>query len=480
MYDLTNVSWYTITADTMPVSFLTDNERKQLQNFPTDISADDVNTFFTLSATDMTLVQKQRGPHNRLGFSLQLCTLRYLGFPLQKIMALPERVVSYVANQLNVTAADLPKYGNRGPTRTVDAQAIQEYLGFRKATADDLHKVSDWLLERALEHDKPSLLLRLLSEKLYQEKIVRPGISLLERMVATARAKVQAETYKRLSPLITPESRRWLDSLLVSNETTHHTLISWIGKGITSNSAAAVVFCLEKLAFLREQHVDEWDMSPLTPNRLKFLATIAKRSTNQAMQRMPEERRYPIILAYLNQSLIDITDETIEIFDHCLWDCYNGAKNDLEAFKKEVYKSSNEKVRVLGEVGKLVLDPDIKDQELRESIFTYLPQGKLQSVIEECAKIVRPSNDKYYDFLSTRYSYLRQFVPKFLSGFEFHSNIADDPLSKAVTVLRTLNNSKQRKLPDSAPLEFITDDWLRYVVGSDGKLNRRFYELCVL
>ena len=61
-----------------------------------------------------------------------------------------------------------------------------------------------------------------------------------------------------------------------------------------------------------------------------------------------------------------------------LWDCYNGAKNDLEAFKKEVYKSSNEKVMLLQEMGKLVLDPDITDQKLRESIFAYLPPEELK------------------------------------------------------------------------------------------------------
>lgn len=35
-----------------------------------------------------------------------------------------------------------------------------------------------------------------------------------------------------------------------------------------------------------------------------------------------------------------------------------------------------------------VLDPEIKNQELRETIFAYLPPEKLQAMIEECAKII--------------------------------------------------------------------------------------------
>ena len=134
----------------------------------------------------------------------------------------------------------------------------------------------------------------------------------------TARSQAQKETFKRLSPLLTPERKKFLDNLLLRDEKTHHTHHSQLSKGAVSNSASSMLTCLEKLKFLREHNVDQWDLTLLAPNRLKFLAQIAKRSTNQAIQRMSEQRRYPIMLTLLNQSLIEITDETIEIFDRCL------------------------------------------------------------------------------------------------------------------------------------------------------------------
>ena len=123
--------------------------------------------------------------------------------------------------------------------------------------------LSYWLLERALEHDKPSLLLQQLCEKLYQEKIVRPGITRLEKMVATARSQAQTETYKRVSPLLTPEHKKFLDDLLVIDETTNRTRHAWLIKGATSNTASAMLFCLDKLAFLRKQKIDQWNLSLL-------------------------------------------------------------------------------------------------------------------------------------------------------------------------------------------------------------------------
>jgi TnpA family transposase len=186
----------------MPVSFLTDNERERLQRFPSEISPSDITAFFTLSATDLAPVRKQRGAHNRLGYALQLCALRYLGFSPHDITAFSDEVVSYVSKQLRVVSSCLKLYGERMQTQSDHLQEIQGYLGFHIASQLELNTLSSWLLERALEHDKPSLLLQLLCEKLYQEKIVRPGITRLEKMIATARSQAQEETFKRLAPLL--------------------------------------------------------------------------------------------------------------------------------------------------------------------------------------------------------------------------------------------------------------------------------------
>ena len=74
---------------------------------------------------------------------------------------------------------------------------------------------------------------------------------------------------------------------------------------------------MERRATLIGWGVDRWDLRALHPNRLKFLARLGKRSTNQALQRAPAERRYPILVAFLRQSLEETTDEVIDLFDHC-------------------------------------------------------------------------------------------------------------------------------------------------------------------
>ena len=88
---------------------------------------------------------------------------------------------------------------------------IQRYLGFRLATPLDLYALQTWLEERALEHDKPMLLLQLACDQLHHDRIVRPGLTRLERLIATARQQAHLETFRRLTPLLTEAQRAMLD-----------------------------------------------------------------------------------------------------------------------------------------------------------------------------------------------------------------------------------------------------------------------------
>lgn len=64
----------------MPGRFLTDAERERLTRFPAETPPEDLVSAFTLSPKDITKVLLHRGQHNYLGFALQICALRYLGF----------------------------------------------------------------------------------------------------------------------------------------------------------------------------------------------------------------------------------------------------------------------------------------------------------------------------------------------------------------------------------------------------------------
>src|SRR5262245_38688292 len=150
----------------MPGSFLTDTERDRLRRSPSDVPPEDLAAYFTLSDRDLVQVRRQRGGPNRLGFALQLCTLRYLGFMPDALHSVPPAVLAHLAQQVGTRPEAFTTYGDRPHTRTDHLQDVTVYLGFRKARPADLKALKAWLVERALEHDWPTLLLQLACEKL--------------------------------------------------------------------------------------------------------------------------------------------------------------------------------------------------------------------------------------------------------------------------------------------------------------------------
>lgn len=464
----------------MPVNFLSEAERSRLSQFPDAVSESDLIQYFTLTPDDQVQIKRQRRSENRLGFALQLCTLRYLGFCPDDLQSVLTEVVESLAQQLQTPVASLTRYAQRTQTRTEHLQQIQFYLGFRDPTVQDFKQLARWLLERAMEHDNMTSLFQLAAEKLYSEKIVRPGVTTLERMVSTARRQATVKTYRLLKPLLTRQRRSFLDQLLEPDATLRNTRLNWLRRPATTNSPTAILTAVEKIRYLRQHQVHQWDVSCLNPNRLKFLARLAKKVTNQSLQRAPVERRYPILVAFAQQMLIEVTDEAVDLFIRCLAETHGRARRDLQTFRQQEAVTINEKVILLRQLGQVVLDPAVTDPQVRSDIFTRIPRERLQQAIEECDRLIRPHPDESYDFFAGRYSYIRQFAPAFLDTFTFDTNRDNDPLLKAVANIRQLNEQGKRTVPQDAPMAFVSAPWQPFIHDAAGQIQRRYYELCVL
>jgi TnpA family transposase len=161
----------------MPGRFLTDADRDRLGGFPAEVDHDDLIRFFTLSGDDRRLVDAHHGAANRLGVALQLCTLRALGFVPDDLTAAPAPTVAYLAAQLDVAPAVLAGYAARAQTRTDHLAKVQQALGFRDAGPAERRRLAAWLLERAMEHERPALLFQLACERLLADRVVRPGVT---------------------------------------------------------------------------------------------------------------------------------------------------------------------------------------------------------------------------------------------------------------------------------------------------------------
>jgi len=93
----------------------------------------------------------------------------------------------------------LEKYGSRQPTRSFHHGQILKFLNFKKWQPLDEPFLEQWLVGQGMEHDNERWLLERFFWKLHEEKILRPAIGTLERIIGSIGERLHEETYERLS-----------------------------------------------------------------------------------------------------------------------------------------------------------------------------------------------------------------------------------------------------------------------------------------
>jgi hypothetical protein len=116
----------------MPVEFLSNDQVATYGRFVGEPGRAELERFFFLDDVDRDLVTKHRGEHTRLGFALQLGTVRYLGTFLSDPIDVPWCVVDYLAVQLDVRDPSVIKrYAERQMTPYEHTWQIRKVFGYR-------------------------------------------------------------------------------------------------------------------------------------------------------------------------------------------------------------------------------------------------------------------------------------------------------------------------------------------------------------
>lgn len=121
-----------------------------------------------------------------------------------------------LADTLDLPPRAIFDYVVRAQTRGEHRLLVRAYAGFRPFIEREVELLGDRLVDGALEHERPSLLLGRLWEILRSERVERPSVDRMFRLVAWARERAHERTFERRSEQLTDQVRGKLDGLLTT------------------------------------------------------------------------------------------------------------------------------------------------------------------------------------------------------------------------------------------------------------------------
>jgi hypothetical protein len=423
---------------------------------------------YSLIPDDLALINRRRGDANRLGFALQLCYLRFPGRILQQGEQPPAALCAFVAEQLGLDPLQFGDYGEREQTRREHVLEIQTALGLRPLSHSMYREIAAWLLPTALATDDGSTLVATVLEELRTRRIVCPPLPTIERLGGTVRARARRQLWGRLADGLTDLQRRGLDQLLEVRSGGGQSTLAWLRQTAYAATTGNFPKLIDRLNQVRALGIESERATRVHQNYWLKLAREGGQSTVQHLAELEPLRRYATLTALALDLSATLTDEALNMFEHLVGKLFKKSERvHAEKFHANG-KSINEKVRLYVQVGQALIEARSKGGDAFAAIETVLPWTKFESTVAEAQTLAQPEEFDYLTLLDDRYSSMRRFAPLLLEHFEFHAAPAATELLLALKLLRDLNASGKRSLPEQVPIGFVKPRWRPHVFKAAG------------
>jgi TnpA family transposase len=315
---------------------------------------------------------------------------------------------------------------------------------------------------------------------LVERKILLPGVTVLERLVARVRDRAAARLWHVLAQLPNADQQAQLEALLEVPDGARSSPLDRLRRAPTRVSGPALVAALQRLEAIRATGVSGLSFGHLPPNRLRDLARYGAAARAQAIVRMTPERRLATLLAFAHAFEVIAIDDALDLLDLLLTDMLRDAQQEGQKERIRTLRDLDTAALYLWEAMQVLLDGQVDDAAVRRQAFTQIPRQQLVEAGAQVETLARPPDDRYYPELVERYRRVRLFLPTLLRTVTFDSTQAGQPVLTALDFLAQLEHHRRPDMHHT-PLDVVPSAWRRLVLPRHHPVaDRCAYTLCTM
>jgi len=452
--------------------------------FQPSYSHDELVEHFLLTPAEVEFVLSCRGEANRCGMALLLKALPHIGCFPDGFDQIPGEVRDFVARQVGLLWDHSRTYSWHSSTRDYHVAQVRQYTGWRFSTAQDKNDLEQWLRSRGVyEAHTSDLLLASACARLRLLRVELPSKGELQRIVTAALNGFFQDLYQSIAESVAIDVRQRIDRLLIVPETA---LVSAFEKLKSDPGKTGVISFqaeVEKLKLIRSVGLLSEAFTTIPWKVSQMLKRRASNEKASEMREHPESVRYALMACFLHVRSMEVIDDITRMAIDLIHRLDKRSEKQIQRELLNDLERVNGKMQILSRVAEAVVEQP--DGIVREVIFPKVKEETFQHLVAEFRASYPQLRLMHQTIMERKFArHYRRMLPMLLENLQFQSNNRFQPVIDALALIQKYFHTHHEYFAEQVPLDgIVTPKWHEKVfekVKDQTKVNRRYYELCVL
>jgi TnpA family transposase len=463
------------------LKILTTDEIESIYNRP-DFSYEERIEYFTLSQSDLEILEGFRSIKSQVHFILQLGYFRakhlFFMFTLDEVESDSQYVMEqyFSSRQMEgVTVID-------NQTRLKQQRLILELYSYRSCGKQERQELEKKAQQSAMVYSKPIYVFRELVNYLTKHQIILPGYSLMQDLVSQALNSEQNRLTTIINSQLQADEVSAFKKLLEDATGLYEiTQLKHEPKDFSLKEIKQEIQRGEQLFSFYQIAKKLLPEMGISSENIKYYASLVGYYSVARLKRLDEWTAYIYMICFAYHRYQQRSDNLINCLISRVRNYNDAAKISAKEQLQECHMEINENLQKAGQVLKLMTDESIPAdtpfKTFQSNAFGILPRQKLITVADRMAKAVSFDEAafqwEYIDKLSRQFKlHLRQVI----MAVEFTTTSSQDALIEAVDFLKAaFKKGKPLKefQSDLFPVECFPVSVTSYLYTQDSKQQKQ-------
>jgi TnpA family transposase len=452
--------------------------------FQSSYTQEELIEHFLLTPAEVALVLACRDDANRCGMALLLKALPYLGYVPNGIGQIPPTVRTFVAGQLGLLWDQSEQYAWDGRTRDQHLCLIRQHTGWHPPTAQDKENLEQWLRQCATyDAHTAELLFNAACDRLRQGHVELPAEGELYRLVNAALNGFYQDLHRKIAEALPPEVRLRIDELLKVPGSASVSLFERLKADAGKPGIDNFQYELEQLKLVRAVGMPAEPFASVPWKVLQLLKRRAMNETASEMREHPDGIRYALMGCFLHVRAMEVTDDAARMAVELIHRLDTRSEKQIRRELLDDLERVEGKMQILSRVAEAVVEKP--DGIVREVIFPQVKEETFRNLVTEFRASGPQLRLLRQQTMHRKFArHYRRMLPGLLENLRFRSDNRFQPIIEALAMIHKHLGSHHKHFSEDVPIDgIVTPSWREKVleqVESETKVNRHYYEMCVL